>query len=233
MESDMFLQGYLPSILEGTVLTLQVALASLVVSVVLGLIGALFKMAPSKPLVWLAELYSTVVRGIPDLVWMLLLFFGVQMLINEFCTRMGWPAPEIDAFFAGVMTIGFIFGAYMTETFRGAIMAVPKGQMEAGLAYGMSPLRVFFRITFPQMVRFALPSFSNNWLVLVKSTALVSVIGLNDVMYRADTAKSITQEPFTVYAIVGLIFLAITSVSDFALKRLEKRYSMGIRESEL
>lgn len=229
----MFLQGYLPSILEGTILTLQVAVASLAVSVVLGLIGAMFKMAPSKPLVWLAELYSTVVRGVPDLVWMLLLFFGGQMLINDFCTRMGWPAPEINSFFAGVMTIGFIFGAYMTETFRGAIMAVPKGQMEAGLAYGMSPLRVFLRITFPQMVRFALPSFSNNWLVLVKSTALVSVIGLNDVMYRADTAKSITQEPFTVYAVVGLIFLAITSVSDFALKRLEKRYSLGVRETEL
>lgn len=229
----MFLQGYLPSILEGTVLTLQVAVASLAVSVVLGLIGAMFKMAPSKPLVWLAELYSTVVRGVPDLVWMLLLFFGGQMLINDFCTRMGWPAPEINSFFAGVMTIGFIFGAYMTETFRGAIMAVPKGQMEAGLAYGMSPLRVFLRITFPQMVRFALPSFSNNWLVLVKSTALVSVIGLNDVMYRADTAKSITQEPFTVYAVVGAIFLAITSVSDFVLRRLEKRYSLGVRESEL
>jgi arginine/ornithine transport system permease protein len=229
----MFLQGYLPSILEGTILTLQVAVASLAVSVVLGLIGAMFKMAPSKPLVWLAELYSTLVRGVPDLVWMLLLFFGGQMLINDFCTRMGWQAPEINSFFAGVMTIGFIFGAYMTETFRGAIMAVPKGQMEAGLAYGMSPLRVFLRITFPQMVRFALPSFSNNWLVLVKSTALVSVIGLNDVMYRADTAKSITQEPFTVYAVVGLIFLAITSASDFALKRLEKRYSLGVRETEL
>ena len=229
----MFLQGYLPSILEGTILTMQVAVSALVVSVILGLIGAIFRMSPSKPLAWSAEIYSTVVRGVPDLVWMLLLFFGVQMLINELFARMGMQAPEINSFFAGVMTIGFIFGAYMTETFRGAIMAVPKGQMEAGLAYGMSPLRVFLRITFPQMVRFALPSFSNNWLVLVKSTALVSVIGLNDVMYRADTAKSITQEPFTVYAVVGCIFLAVTSVSDFALRRLEKRYSLGIRESEL
>lgn len=229
----MLLQGYLPSILEGAVLTLKVAGASLMVSVVLGLVGAAFKMAPSKPLVLLAELYSTVVRGVPDLVWMLLLFFGVQMLINEACASLGWSAPEIDSFFAGVMTIGFIFGAYMTETFRGAIMAIPKGQMEAGRAYGMGPLRVFFRITAPQMVRFALPSFSNNWLVLVKSTALVSVIGLNDVMYRADTAKSITQEPFTVYAVVGAIFLAITTVSDLLLKWLEKRYSLGVRESEL
>ncbi|WP_024303645.1 ABC transporter permease [Pseudogulbenkiania sp. MAI-1] len=229
----MFLQGYLPSILEGAALTLEVAAASLVVSVVLGLIGAMFKMAHSRALVWLAELYSTVVRGVPDLVWMFLLFFGGQMLINDAAERFGLPAPEINPMIAGVLTIGFIFGAYMTETFRGAIMSVPKGQMEAGLAYGMSPLRVFFRITAPQMVRFALPSFSNNWLVLVKSTALVSVIGLNDMMYKADTAKSITQEPFTVYMVVAAIYLAITTVSIVALNALNKRYSTGVRESEL
>ncbi|NHR06029.1 ABC transporter permease [Chromobacterium haemolyticum] len=229
----MFLQGYLPSILQGAVLTLQLAGSALLVSIVLGLIGALFKSAHSKPLVWLAELYSTVVRGVPDLVWMFLLFFGVQMMINDLCDRMGWASPNIDPFVAGVLTLGFIFGAYMTETFRGAMMAVPKGQMEAGMAYGMTPLRVFFRITVPQMVRFALPSFSNNWLVLVKSTALVSVIGLNDVMYRADAAKSTTQEPFTVYLIVGLLFLAITGVSNLLLGRLEKRYSLGVKESGL
>lgn len=229
----MFLQGYFPSIVEGLVLTLELSAASLVVSVVLGLIGAAFKMAPSKPLVWLAELYSTVVRGVPDLVWMFLLFFGGQMLINDAATRMGWPAPEIDPFTAGVLTLGFIFGAYMTETFRGAIMAVPRGQMEAGLAYGMSPLRVFFRITVPQMVRFALPSFSNNWLVLVKSTALVSVIGLNDVMYRADTAKSAIGEPFNVYMAVAGLYLVITTVSILALRALEKRYSLGVKETEL
>ncbi|OWY39406.1 ABC transporter [Xenophilus sp. AP218F] len=229
----MFLQGYLPSILDGTVLTLQLAGAALAASVALGLIGALFKSARSRLLVALAELYSTVVRGVPDLVWMFLLFFGVQMLINDVCGRLGWNSPEIDPFIAGVLTLGFIFGAYMTETFRGAMLAIPKGQQEAGLAYGMSPLRVFFRITLPQMVRFALPSFSNNWLVLVKSTALVSVIGLNDVMYRADAAKSATQEPFTVYVIVGLLFLAITGVSNLLLVLLEKRYSLGVKGSGL
>ncbi|MBV8679223.1 MAG: ABC transporter permease [Aquitalea sp.] len=229
----MFLHGYVPSILDGAVLTLKLAAASLAVSVVLGLIGAMFKMAPSKPLRTLAELYSTVVRGVPDLVWMFLLFFGVQMLLNDLATAMGWAAPDIDPFVAGVLTLGFIFGAYMTETFRGAIMAVPKGQMEAGAAYGMGPLRIFWRITFPQMVRFALPSFTNNWLVLVKSTALVSVIGLNDVMYRADAAKSNTQEPFTVYMLVALIFLVITSVSNVLLGMLERRYSTGLKENGL
>ncbi|KJV26118.1 ABC transporter [Aquitalea magnusonii] len=229
----MFLHGYLPSILDGAVLTLKLAAASLAVSVVLGLVGAMFKMAPSKPLRTLAELYSTVVRGVPDLVWMFLLFFGVQMLLNDVAAAMGWAAPDIDPFIAGVLTLGFIFGAYMTETFRGAIMAVPKGQMEAGAAYGMGPLRIFWRITFPQMVRFALPSFTNNWLVLVKSTALVSVIGLNDVMYRADAAKSNTQEPFTVYMLVAVIFLVITSVSNILLGMLERRYSTGLKENGL
>ncbi|BBF84500.1 histidine ABC transporter, permease protein HisQ [Aquitalea magnusonii] len=214
-------------------LTLKLAAASLAVSVLLGLVGAMFKMAPSKPLRTLAELYSTVVRGVPDLVWMFLLFFGVQMLLNDLAAAMGWAAPDIDPFIAGVLTLGFIFGAYMTETFRGAIMAVPKGQMEAGAAYGMGPLRIFWRITFPQMVRFALPSFTNNWLVLVKSTALVSVIGLNDVMYRADAAKSNTQEPFTVYMLVAVIFLVITSVSNILLGMLERRYSTGLKENGL
>ena len=229
----MFLHGYLPSILDGAVLTLKLAAAALAVSVVLGLIGAMFKMAPSKALRTLAELYSTVVRGVPDLVWMFLLFFGVQMLLNDAATAMGWAAPDNDPYIAGVLPLGFIFGAYMTETFRGAIMAVPKGQMEAGAAYGMGPLRIFLRITFPQMVRFALPSFTNNWLVLVKSTALVSVIGLNDVMYRADAAKSNTQEPFTVYMLVALIFLVITSVSNILLGMLERRYSTGLKENGL
>ncbi|XLM22987.1 ABC transporter permease [Chromobacterium piscinae] len=219
--------------LEGGVLTLKLAGSALAVSVALGLIGALFKSSHSRPLTLLAECYSTVVRGIPDLVWMFLLFFGAQMALNDICGYFGWQSPDIDPFIAGVATLGFIFGAYMTETFRGAMMAVHKGQMEAGLAYGMSPLRVFFRIQLPQMVRYALPSFSNNWLVLVKSTALVSVIGLNDVMYRADAAKSATQQPFDVYIVVGALFLVITGVSNLLLQWTEKRYSMGTKESGL
>ncbi|KJH68235.1 ABC transporter permease [Chromobacterium violaceum] len=227
------LQGYLPSILEGGVLTLKLAGTALVVSVALGLVGALFKSSHSRPLTLLAEFYSTVVRGVPDLVWMFLLFFGAQMALNDLCGYFGWQSPDIDPFAAGVATLGFIFGSYMTETFRGAMMAVHKGQMEAGLAYGMTPLRVFFRIQLPQMVRYALPSFSNNWLVLVKSTALVSVIGLNDVMYRADAAKSATQQPFDVYIVVGALFLVVTGVSNLLLHWLEKRYSMGTKESGL
>ncbi|MDO9159856.1 MAG: ABC transporter permease subunit, partial [Burkholderiaceae bacterium] len=157
---------YILSILQGAVLVLEVALGSLVVAVVLGLMGAMAKLSGHKPAVWLATVYSTLIRGIPDLVLMLLIFYGGQIGLNWTLEALGSDAYiEIDPFVAGVLTIGFIYGAYMTETFRGAILAIPPGQMEAGRAYGMRPMQVFVRITLPQMVRLALPGFTNNWLV--------------------------------------------------------------------
>ncbi len=136
---------------------------------------------------------------------------------------------DINPFIAGVLTIGFIFGAYMTETFRGAIIAVNKGQLEAGYAYGMSSFKVFRRILFPQMVRHALPGFGNNWLVLVKTTALVSIIGLDDMVRKASMAAGATRMPFTFYVVVAINFLLITTVSIYLLKYLEERYSIGVR----
>ncbi|MXR38204.1 ABC transporter permease [Craterilacuibacter sinensis] len=227
------LEDYLPGLFAGLWMTLKLAALALLFAMLLGLMGAAFRLAKNRPLALLAELYSTMVRGIPDLVWMFILFFGGQMLVNDIALALGLAPLDIDAFIAGALTLGFIFGAYMSETFRGAMLAVPPGQIEAGHAYGMSRLRVFCRIMLPQMVRFALPGFSNNWLVLVKSTALVSVIGLDDMMARADVAKSVTQQPFTVYLCVALLYLAITSISMLALNRLCARYSLGIREAEL
>ena len=145
---------YLLSILQGSLLVLQVGLASLVVAVVLGLAGALAKVSGRTGAVWAAHAYSTLIRGIPDLVLMLLIFYGGQIGLNKLLEALGNLEPiEIDPFTSGVLTIGFIYGAYMTETFRGAILAIPKGQMEAGLAFGMKPWQVFWRITLPQMVR--------------------------------------------------------------------------------
>jgi arginine/ornithine transport system permease protein len=151
------------------------------------------------------------------------------MAVNAIATQLGYDGfLDVDPFVAGVATIGFIFGAYLAETFRGAILAIPPGQREAGIAYGMGRLQVMMRITLPQMVRLALPGFTNNWLVLVKSTALVSVIGLNDMMQRAGQAAGATREPFTFYLAAAAIYLAITTVSLVALKALEKRYSLGV-----
>ena len=222
------LYGYGPSILEGTLLTIQVSLTSLGIAVLLGIIGALCKLSKSFLLQKGAQTYTTIIRGIPDLVLMLLIFFGGQVLVNQLAPMVGYDEYiDISPFIAGISTIGFIFGAYMTETFRGAILAVPAGQLEAAYAYGMTRLQVFFRILFPQMLRHALPGFGNNWLVLVKATALVSVIGLDDMVRKAALAAGATRMPFTFYLVVAINYLIITTVSVYLLGWLEKRYSAG------
>ena len=225
------LNGYGPSIFEGTVISLEVSLASLIIAMLLGIAGALSKLSGSRPLQIIAQVYTTIIRGIPDLVLMLLVFFGGQVLINQVGPLFGYEDYiDINPFIAGVSTIGFIFGAYMTETFRGAILAVDKGQIEAGRAYGMSGVLTFRRITLPQMVRHALPGFGNNWLVLIKTTALVSIIGLDDMVRKAGLAAGATRKPFTFYLVVAINYLIITTVSIYILKYLEKRYSVGVRE---
>lgn len=223
------LHGYLPGLLEGTATTLAVAACSLAIAIVLGLAGAAAKLSRSRLARAIVGAYTTLIRGVPDLVLMLLVFFGGQTLVNALALELGHAeAIDVNPFFAGVATIGFIFGAYLTETFRGAILAIPAGQREAGLAYGMSRAQVLRRITLPQMVRLALPSFTNNWLVLVKSTAIVSVIGLADMMNRAGQAAGATREPFNFYLAAAVIYLAITTVSLLALKALDRRYSLGV-----
>jgi arginine/ornithine transport system permease protein len=225
------LHGYGPSIIEGTILTLQVSLFSLLIAMCLGMFGALSKLSGSPALKLIAQIYTTIIRGIPDLVLMLLLFFGGQIFINQMGPVFGYEGYiDINPFIAGISTIGFIFGAYMTETFRGAILAVNRGQIEAGTAYGMSKSMIFRRITLPQMMRHALPGFGNNWLVLVKTTALVSIIGLDDMVRKAGLAAGATRKPFTFYLVVAINYLLITTVSIYILKYLERRYSVGVRE---
>jgi arginine/ornithine transport system permease protein len=223
------LQGYGPSILQGTILTIELCLASLAIAMLLGILTALAKLSHSRPLSLLAQTYTTVIRGIPDLVLMVLIFYGGQVFINRIGPMVGYnDYIDINPFVAGVSTIGFIFGAYMAETFRGAILAVPDGQLEAGYAYGMSRFQVFVRILLPQMVRHAIPGFGNNWLVLMKTTALVSIIGLNDMVRMAGLAAGATRKPFTFYLVVAVNYLILTSVSILILNRLNTRYSQGI-----
>ncbi|MDH5355610.1 MAG: ABC transporter permease subunit [Gammaproteobacteria bacterium] len=222
--------AYRNLLFEGTVVTVQLAVGSLLLAVLLGLIGATAKLSPSRVFQNLASAYTTLIRGVPDLVLMMLLFYGGQQLVNDFGDFTGWwDYLEINQFSAGVFSIGFVFGAYMTETFRGAILAIPRGQIEAGIACGMTPMKIFSRITWPQMVRYALPSFTNNWLVLVKATALVSVIGLHDLVWNASTAGRSVREPFTFMFAVLVIYLMITAISDVGLRWLDRKYSVGVR----
>ncbi len=226
------LGGYLyPFILEGMLLTVQLAVLSLIVALALGLLGALAKLSSSRTAHAVATVYTTVIRGIPDIVLMFIIFFGGQLLINIVGDKLGLDYIEISEFTAGVVTIGFIFGAYMTETFRGAILSVPRGEIEAGFAYGMTPVQVFLRVTFPACVRHALPGFGNNWLVLAKTTALVSVIGLEDMVFRAAQAGGSLRQPFTFYFVVAVLYLVITAVSDVGIRWLDRRYSQGVRRA--
>ncbi|MBF7731523.1 ABC transporter permease [Pseudomonas sp. N040] len=228
------LNGYGASILDGTWLTLQLALSAMAVAIALGLIGAALRISPVRWLAAMGDAYATVIRGIPDLVLILLIFYGGQDMVNRLAPLLGHDEYiDINPFIAGVGTLGFIYGAYLSETFRGAFMAIPRGQAEAGAAYGMSNLQVFFRILVPQMIRLAIPGFTNNWLVLIKATALISVVGLQDMMFRAKSAGDSTHEPFTYILAAAAIYLAITSISLLLLRFLEQRYSAGVKAVEL
>jgi arginine/ornithine transport system permease protein len=222
-------QGYLGAILGGLGITLGVAALSLATACVFGFLGATAKLARTPALRWAAEAYTTLIRGVPELVLMLGIFYGGQIVLNHIAEAQGWGYIDVPPLAAGVLTIGFVFGAYLTETFRGAILAVPRGQLEAARAFGMRRGQVVRRILLPQMVRHAIPGFANNWLVMVKATALVSIIGLDDMLHRANMAAAATREPFTFYVLIALIYLAITTVSIGLLSLVEKRYSLGVK----
>ncbi|MFZ2123815.1 MAG: ABC transporter permease [Rhodoferax sp.] len=228
------MQSYFLVILQGALLTVGVSLGALAVAVILGLAGAAAKLSGRPLLVALGSVYTTIIRGIPDLVLMLLVFYGGTIGLNTLLEKMGSEATiDIEPFAAGVITIGFIYGAYMTETFRGAILSIPKGQMEAAWAFGMGRPQTFLRITLPQMVRYALPGFINNWLVLIKSTALVSLIGLQEMTYLAKQASAATRSPFIFFLFTGALFLIYTWISLVALKKLNARYSLGTKRVQL
>ncbi len=219
--------GYSLSILKGAVLTVEVALLSLVISTVIGISGALAKKSNNRLLRYVLFLYTTIIRGIPELVLMLLIFFGGQIALNNLIFALGYDTYiDVNPFFTGVLTIGFIYGAYMIETFRGAIQAIEHEQIETAYAFGMNKWQVTRKIIFPQMALHALPSYTNNWLVLLKSTALVSVIGLNDMVRIANLASGSIKEPFIFYLFVCLIFLGFTAISLWGLKRICLHYNI-------
>lgn len=219
--------SYLYGIVQAAPLTIAVALVSLLISIAIGLPVASARLSRFWFINQPAALYTTLFRGIPDLVLMFFLYYGGQELLNTFTELHQMDQIDVDPFWAGSIILGLVFGAYMAETFRGAILAIPHGQLEAAKAFGMTPLQRFTRITFPQMLRNALPGVGNNWLVLLKTTALVSLLNLHDMVQRADFAKSRMPHPFLFYFAVAAIFLLFTSISILVLNILKKRYNQG------
>jgi histidine transport system permease protein len=233
------LAGYGPQILAGTVTTLELSILSLVVSFIIGLLGASAKLSKNRIVSGIATVYTTIIRGVPDLVLMLLIFYSLQIWINDATDYINNLQDtydieiSLDPFTSGVITLGFIYGAYFTETFRGAFMAVPKGQMEAARAFGMKPTKVFRRILFPQMMRYALPGLGNNWQVILKATALVSLIGLTDVIKASQNAGEGTFRTFYFMTIAGLVYLFLTTISNGVLILLARKYAVGVRKAVL
>lgn len=225
------LEGFAPLLLRGVWVTLQLALLSLLLGLVLGLVGAGAKLSRGKAWRFCAQLYTTLIRGVPDLLLMLLIFYGLQTGLSRLTNALGWAYIEIDPFSAGVLTLGFIYGAYFTETFRGALLAVPRGQFQAAKALGMTFSQGFMHVIFPQMMRFALPGLGNNWMVLLKATALVSIIGLADLVKVAQVAGKSSQQLLAFLLLAALIYLLLSSVSNVVLRWLARRYSVGVQES--
>ena len=231
------LKGYGPALLEGAAVTVQLAFLSLALALVLGLMGASAKLSHSRALKGVATTYTTLIRGVPDLVMMLLSYYGGQVAVNQVSDYLYYQY-EVDFFFqfnpfiAGVLTIGLIFGAYMTETFRGAFLAVDSGQIEAARAYGFTRWHTFRRVMIPQMLRHALPGIGNNWQVLLKTTALVSIIGLTDMVRVAEQAAKAERSPFLFFIPVALVYLILTAGSELFIKWLDKRANAGVVQGD-
>lgn len=234
------LQGFGSLLLNGAQVTVKLSLTSLCVGLVLGLLGATAKLSHVWVFRKLATLYTSVMRGIPELLLLLFLYYGGTIILSAVLGRLGYhQALDISAFWAGVMALSIAFGAYATEVFRMAILEVPKGQWEAAEAIGMRPFQTFYRIILPQVWQLALPGLGNLFLVLLKDTALVSVVGLHDIMYHASRAAQTTQQPFTFYLAAALIYLGLTVLATGILMGLESysdragRYARWLKRQDL
>jgi len=226
------LRGYGWMLWEGLQLTLLVGLCALVLAVLLGLLGAWGKLSRSAVARGVAGTYTTVVRGVPELLLILLIFYGTPTLIQNTAARWGHTVRvDLDPFVAGTLTLGFIYGAFATEVFRGAFQAIPRGQIEAARAVGMSRLLALRRIVLPQVWRFALPGLGNVWMVLIKATALISVIQLDELMRKSQIAVGATKLPFTFYFAASLMYLGITVVSMLLQQRFEAWSNRGVRRA--
>jgi len=221
------LKGYGWLLLEGVQLTVLVGVFSMLIAILLGLFGAWGALSKSGTARAFAAAYTTVIRGVPELVMILLIYYGIPTLFQDAFDIV----IDFNPFIAGISTIGFIYGAFSTEVFRGSYLAVSRGQIEAAHAAGMSKYLLFRRILLPQMWRFALPGLGNVWMVLIKATALISVIQLPELMRNADIAARATKLPFTCYFVASLIYLGITIVSMTIQQKAEAWANRGVRRA--
>ncbi|PCJ09675.1 MAG: ABC transporter permease [Rhodobacteraceae bacterium] len=218
------LVGWWDDFFWGSVVVAQVFFASLIMMVVFGLMGAAAKLSDNRVAQKAAAVYTVVFRGTPEILVLLLIYFGSAITLTGIAHLYDPTIAFVDIppFWAGSFAIGLIVGAYATETFRGAFLGVDPGQIEAARALGISNFKTFIYIQIPEMWRLALPAFGNHMLSLIKDTALISIIGLNETLFAAEQATGTTGKPFTMYIVVGCIYLSFSTVITLTVMMLEK-----------
>jgi octopine/nopaline transport system permease protein len=224
--------GWGDEMLRAAAMTLAVSLSSMALGLVFGTLAAAAKLSDIAPARWLAWGYTTVVRGVPELLIIYLLFFGGSGAVMFAAGLFGYHGYiELNAFTIGTFAIGAISGSYSTEVIRGAVLAVPRGQIEAAQAIGMSRFLLFRRIMLPQVARFALPGLGNVWQLTLKDTSLISVTGLVEIMRQAHVAAGSTRQPFTFYLVAACLYLLLTTFSNYGFRRAEAWAGRGVRRA--
>lgn len=220
--------GWGDELLAGAWITISIALATVPFGLALGLAVALAKRSRSPVLRALSTLYTTIFRGVPELLTLYVIYFGFQMLLQKLWTALGFTSNlEISPFLAGMVALGVVLAAFSAEVWLGALNSIQKGQREAAAALGLTKWQAFRLVVFPQLMRVALPGLGNNWMVLLKETSLVSVITLQDTMFIATRANVVTKEPFLFFGVAALIYLAFSVVSTWGFGKLESRANRG------
>jgi His/Glu/Gln/Arg/opine family amino acid ABC transporter permease subunit len=221
--------GWGDDLLMGAVITVQLALCSVALGFSLGLLLAISKLSGLKVLQWVAEAYTLFVRGVPEFLILLLVFFGSEQIINASLASLGFETTvAVPKFAAAVAGLSLIFAAYSCEVFRGAYLSVPPGQMEAAEAVGMTKMQGFLHIRMPQLWRFAIPGLGNLWMVMLKDTSLAAVIALDELLRVAKVAGEATTNPLLFFVAAGLIYLALTALSDILRDRAERSAQKGV-----
>lgn len=214
-------------LLGGLMNSLKIAFGGYALGLVLGTGGAFGKLYGGPVTKDLMEVYTTVVRAVPELVLILLLYYAGTDLLNRLSAALGYGSVDISGLAAGIFVIGVVQGAYSTEVLRGAILAVPAGQMEAARAFGMSPLMVLRRVTLPAMLPHALPGLSNLWLICTKDTALLAVVGFSELTLVTRQAAGTTKAYMLFFCAAGVLYLLLTLASTLVIRFIEARARRG------
>lgn len=221
--------GWGGTLLAGLWASMQIAVGAFGLGLVIGLGGAYGKIYGGPVLRDCLGVYTTVVRALPELILILLLYFGLTDLVNQLMLALGYGRIQISGVVAGILVLGVVQGAYATEVLRGAILAVPPGQIEAGRAMGMPAALIARRITLPTMLGLALPGLSNLWLLATKDTALLAIVGFSELTLATRQAAGTTKAFFTFFIAAGIIYLAISMLSTWGFARIERWARRGER----